>query len=163
MPPHHCLPQPPPTTASHHRPPTTCTCPPPAPLHHLSSPTSCIHQGFTCAAFQALPLHQRSVEDASILKLSAANHWKMCPLCGMMVERTHGCNHMLCRCNTNFCYQCGKQYISESAVANNNVGKPACQCPLFEVLEERETAQVMPQAVGRCCLCRGRSYSRSTC
>jgi hypothetical protein len=57
-------------------------------------------QGFSCEAFQALPPHQRSAEDAAFLNLSAALRWKRCPSCRYMVGRSAGCNHMSCRCGT---------------------------------------------------------------
>ncbi|KAG1659809.1 hypothetical protein FOA52_002145 [Chlamydomonas sp. UWO 241] len=41
----------------------------------------------TCTAFQALPPHLRSAEDAALLNLSAALRWKKCPSCGHMVSR----------------------------------------------------------------------------
>ncbi|KAG1669195.1 hypothetical protein FOA52_001446 [Chlamydomonas sp. UWO 241] len=65
------------------------------------------HEDFSCEAFQALPLHQRSAEDAALFNLSAVLHWKQCPSCSYMVERSVGCNHMTCRCGTAFCYKCG--------------------------------------------------------
>lgn len=32
--------------------------------------------------------------------------WKRCPGCSMFIERTEGCNHMVCRCGNEFCYVC---------------------------------------------------------
>ncbi|EFJ44017.1 hypothetical protein VOLCADRAFT_47991, partial [Volvox carteri f. nagariensis] len=65
------------------------------------------HKGYTCTEFQALPAHLRSAEDAAVLQLSEKQQWKQCPQCKQMVERSVGCNHMLCRCGCNFCYGCG--------------------------------------------------------
>lgn len=31
---------------------------------------------------------------------------KKCPSCQMWVERTTGCDHMACKCGTQFCYGC---------------------------------------------------------
>jgi hypothetical protein len=59
-------------------------------------------QGFTCEAFQALPPHLRSADDAALLTLSAERHWQRCPTCGHMIEHIGGCNHMTCRCGTEF-------------------------------------------------------------
>ena len=33
--------------------------------------------------------------------------WKQCPGCRNLVERTDGCDHMMCECGTAFCYRCG--------------------------------------------------------
>ncbi|KAG8950801.1 hypothetical protein FRC00_007537 [Tulasnella sp. 408] len=30
-----------------------------------------------------------------------------CPKCGVMVEKTYGCNHITCVCGTHFCHVCG--------------------------------------------------------
>jgi len=34
---------------------------------------------------------------------------KQCPKCKFWVEKTTGCNHMFCRCQTEFCYGCGNK------------------------------------------------------
>jgi len=34
---------------------------------------------------------------------------KQCPKCKFWVERSTGCDHMFCRCNTAFCYGCGNR------------------------------------------------------
>ncbi|KAI9686337.1 MAG: hypothetical protein M1822_003682 [Bathelium mastoideum] len=35
--------------------------------------------------------------------------WRRCPGCGEMVERDYGCNHMTCRCGSQWCYVCAAQ------------------------------------------------------
>jgi hypothetical protein len=64
-----------------------------------------LFQGYTCKAFQALPPHQRSAEDAAFLALSAIQGWKQCPKCRYMIERISGCGHMVCRCGASFVYE----------------------------------------------------------
>ncbi|GLC42598.1 hypothetical protein PLESTF_000735500 [Pleodorina starrii] len=96
------------------------------------------HQGYTCAAFQALPAHLRSAEDAAMLQLSERQQWKRCPACKLVVERSEGCNHMKCRCGCDFCYGCGKPYKDTSPTPDNAHGTPACGCPLFNVPAELE-------------------------
>lgn len=45
-------------------------------------------------------------EQASIDYLS--RHATSCPTCATLVQKTQGCNHMICfRCRTHFCYLCG--------------------------------------------------------
>ncbi|TFK17764.1 IBR domain-containing protein [Coprinopsis marcescibilis] len=39
--------------------------------------------------------------------LAKASGWQTCPTCAAVVELHHGCNHMTCRCRTEFCYVCG--------------------------------------------------------
>lgn len=95
------------------------------------------HQGFTCSDFQALPGHLKSAEDAAVLKLSSDKAWKKCPSCNMVVERSEGCNHVKCRCGTDFCYSCGLRYKSSAPTATNAHGTAACKCALFDVPDER--------------------------
>ncbi|GIL77241.1 hypothetical protein Vretifemale_6730 [Volvox reticuliferus] len=91
------------------------------------------HKGYTCAAFQALPAHLRSAEDAAMLQLSKQKQWKQCPQCQQMVERSEGCNHLMCRCGANFCYACGEPYADTKSTKANVHGTPGCICPLFDV------------------------------
>ncbi|EPQ53528.1 hypothetical protein GLOTRDRAFT_22378, partial [Gloeophyllum trabeum ATCC 11539] len=44
--------------------------------------------------------------DRAVLALVEREGWARCPGCGALVERTQGCDHMVCKCRTNFCYQC---------------------------------------------------------
>jgi hypothetical protein len=67
-------------------------------------------QGLTCAEFQKLPNKLHSAAGAGVFDLAQSKNWKRCPKCGHMVERTEGCNHMQCRCRTQFCYGCGGRF-----------------------------------------------------
>jgi hypothetical protein len=94
----------------------------------------------TCSQFQALPPELKSVEDAAMLRMAAAQSWKRCPAagCGHVVERIAGCNHMLCRCGVDFCYACGQPYKNKEPTADNVHGTAGCKCLLFDVPEEVE-------------------------
>ena len=96
-------------------------------------------QGFTCSQFSELPDHHRSADDAAMLRLSMDKHWKKCPSCGMLVERSEGCNHVRCRCQTSFCYACGLQYKSKDPTAGNMHGTPSCTCGLFEFPDDDDS------------------------
>ncbi|KAG2437563.1 hypothetical protein HYH02_011205 [Chlamydomonas schloesseri] len=101
------------------------------------------HTGLTCAQYQALPPHQRlqaSAEDAAILALVAACRWRRCPSCAHVVERSHGCNRMRCRCGARFCYACGTAF-REGAVA-------ACTCPYWGPAAAAAAAVAWPGAPG---------------
>jgi hypothetical protein len=37
-----------------------------------------------------------------------------CPSCGVMVEKTDGCNHITCQCGAHFCHVCGGQFEADS-------------------------------------------------
>lgn len=47
-------------------------------------------------------------EDPSAVLVKSTS--KVCPGCHADVHRTKGCNHMTCRCGTEFCYKCGSGY-----------------------------------------------------
>lgn len=51
--------------------------------------------------------------DPGILQVRAmarSLQWQTCPKCFAVIERNGGCNHMICRCTSQFCYACGRQY-----------------------------------------------------
>jgi hypothetical protein len=53
--------------------------------------------------------------DPGILQVRALariRQWQTCPKCYAIVERDGGCNHMVCRCATHFCYHCGRSWNS---------------------------------------------------
>ncbi len=43
--------------------------------------------------------------------------------CRHMIELSHGCNHMKCRCGADLCYQCGVEYRD---------GFVQCECDLWD-------------------------------
>jgi hypothetical protein len=105
-------------------------------LHPSAAPAPC--KGYTCAAFQALPLELRSADDAALLRLARSSKWRRCPAagCGFMVEREHGCNYMVCRCGAKFCYACGVKYVSDAPTEANVHGTQGCSCALFDAPPE---------------------------
>ncbi len=48
-------------------------------------------------------------ELKKIKNIAKSNRWKFCPCCSHLVERTVGCDHMVCVCGTRFCYRCGQR------------------------------------------------------
>lgn len=51
--------------------------------------------------------------DPGILQVRALariRQWQTCPKCYAVVERTGGCNHMVCSCTSQFCYYCGRSW-----------------------------------------------------
>ena len=44
--------------------------------------------------------------DAKMTELIKQVGIAQCPNCANGVEKSHGCNHMTCRCGTHFCYLC---------------------------------------------------------
>ncbi|RHN67220.1 putative transcription factor C2H2 family [Medicago truncatula] len=55
----------------------------------------------------ARKLFQNFKLDKKFLELAKRERWKRCPSCSIYVERINGCNHMMCRCGSDFCYKCG--------------------------------------------------------
>ncbi|KAL1746746.1 hypothetical protein HDZ31DRAFT_33531 [Schizophyllum fasciatum] len=79
------------------------------------------HQDLSCEEFQALPPDERSPEDRLLFELARAQSWRRCPECMVIVELTVGCNHMICRCGTHFCFRCGSLW-------KKGRGRDAGQC-----------------------------------
>ncbi|KAG7086038.1 hypothetical protein E1B28_003559 [Marasmius oreades] len=53
-------------------------------------------------------------DDASLAfrDFAKEREWQSCPGCRFMVEKTGGCNHIVCRCKHEFCYRCGGTWSS---------------------------------------------------
>ncbi|KAL4178831.1 hypothetical protein AMTRI_Chr13g84130 [Amborella trichopoda] len=73
------------------------------------------HSGLDCDEFQRLRGNEEGKNDIihnEILftKLAEGNKWKKCPNCKYYVEKQAGCNHLTCRCKSEFCYLCGSQW-----------------------------------------------------
>jgi len=65
------------------------------------------HKGMTCKEFEVS--NKRDENDVKFEKFIKGQKYKQCPKCGFWVSRTEGCNAMICRCGTHFCYNCGKE------------------------------------------------------
>ncbi|KAI0371250.1 hypothetical protein BV20DRAFT_965420 [Pilatotrama ljubarskyi] len=94
------------------------------------------HDDLSCEEYQALPVDDRSPEDQKALQLIKAENWRRCPSCSFIVELTHGCNHITCRCKTEFCFKCGSLWD----VRNKRCSREP-SCDLWDddmLLEERE-------------------------
>lgn len=55
-----------------------------------------------CEAYEREILKQ---ERTALAKL----HAQKCPACGVLTEKTSGCNHMTCQCKCEWCWVCGKE------------------------------------------------------
>ena len=51
-----------------------------------------------------------SDEDKSFKSYARGAKFKQCPKCKVWVEKSEGCDHMKCRCGSEFCYACGGKY-----------------------------------------------------
>ncbi|GAO48674.1 hypothetical protein G7K_2844-t1 [Saitoella complicata NRRL Y-17804] len=62
-----------------------------------------------------------------------------CPTCAVPVEKSMGCNHMICgRCGTHFCFLCGAYLVSRNPYGHYNVVGQGCYGRLFEGLTEED-------------------------
>ncbi|KAM5533573.1 hypothetical protein V8D89_012789 [Ganoderma adspersum] len=101
------------------------------------------HDGLTCEEYQDLPLDERSPDDQKALQLAKAQNWRRCPKCSIIVELTIGCNHITCRCKTEFCFKCGALWDVQEGICSR---RPSCDLwdenMLLEARErERERQQ----------------------
>lgn len=64
-------------------------------------------------------------------RLATQEGWRTCFNCNAVVEKTGGCNHMTCRCGSQFCYICG------------NIWK-TCECRVSDRLAARGVAPPEP-------------------
>lgn len=62
------------------------------------------HEGLTC--------DEAKLNDP-LNELKRERQWKHCPECKTLIERTVGCDHMVCRCGAEFCYKCGASAAPE--------------------------------------------------
>ena len=67
-----------------------------------------------CGAAPALAENWRC-DDCTNLKYQKDSIYKACPSCEVLVERTHGCNHITCQCGAHWCFECGLQCESATA------------------------------------------------
>ncbi|CAL9234018.1 unnamed protein product [Arabidopsis halleri] len=73
------------------------------------------HTDLSCADYKKLhpdPL----VDDLKLKSLANDNMWRQCVKCRHMIELSHGCNHMTCRCGYEFCYQCGIEWKKDQQI-----------------------------------------------
>lgn len=84
------------------------------------------HAGMSCEQYK---MRKRSREgDSELQRLAKRRKWKPCPTCGQMIGRSEGCDHMRCRCGCDFCYKCGKPFMSEVRSSSSTIGDTCEGC-----------------------------------
>lgn len=99
---------------------------------------SSTHPGQTCEEYA------NENKDEHMDDLLRSRLWKRCPTCGVAVERTEGCNFMVCfsnLCNGGnaFCYACGKYLVEEyyyMHFSNPMIGDNDCNTILGDIDHE---------------------------
>lgn len=66
-------------------------------------------------------------ETEQVKTLAKQEGWQTCPGCQSIVELHHGCYHITCRCQFQFCYVCAVQWKD-------------CQCPQWDEARLLDTA-----------------------
>ena len=59
--------------------------------------------------------------ESQLVELAASEGWKRCQRCYTFVSLKHGCNHMTCVCQYEFCYICEEEWKKPKT----------CPCPLW--------------------------------
>ncbi|CAE7183855.1 ARI5, partial [Symbiodinium microadriaticum] len=80
-----------------------------------------VHGDFVGAQEQ----RQRQQDRAESWVRRNAQH---CPGCRAIVQRNGGCNHMVCRCGTHFCYVCGRPW-DEHTSQEGGIDYYVCRMP----------------------------------
>lgn len=95
----------------------------------------------TMCKMRAHPLGQDCPSDLEldqVLRIGEKSGWRRCYKCRTLVELSHGCTHMTCRCKAQFCYICGA------------IWDPSIGCPNFcdgqEELERRRLEEEQREA-----------------
>ena len=77
------------------------------------------HVGQSCEQYQQSVIDKKTQSaDDQFMKFVKGTNYKMCPSCKFWVEKSSGCNHMVCRCRYEFCYACGGKYNACACVKN---------------------------------------------
>ncbi|KAK3029699.1 hypothetical protein RJ639_039833 [Escallonia herrerae] len=81
------------------------------------------HSLMRCEDYQNLPFEERDTSDVTLHRLAKIESRRRCQQCRRMIELTHSCYHVTCRCGHKFCYSCGAEYRD---------GQQTCQCASWE-------------------------------
>ncbi|KAK0495891.1 hypothetical protein EDD18DRAFT_1463091 [Armillaria luteobubalina] len=60
--------------------------------------------------------------EKEVRALADKKKWATCPGCSNLVELSSGCNHMTCRCGTQFCYYCNAKWGACDCIGRNALG-----------------------------------------
>ncbi|PXF44557.1 hypothetical protein BWQ96_05735 [Gracilariopsis chorda] len=84
-----------------------------------------------------LPTTPQPDSDTTFLALMYSNGWRRCPECGIGIERTFGCPHMVCVCGGEFCYSCGEPWGKCGLTCPRRHAVPTDHDPLLALLPAR--------------------------
>ncbi|KAG2309858.1 hypothetical protein Bca52824_029606 [Brassica carinata] len=67
------------------------------------------HSNLSCEDYKRLG-PDPTENDIKLKALANQEMWRQCGKCQHMIQRSYGCNNVVCRCGYSFCYQCGAQW-----------------------------------------------------
>ncbi|GMT24564.1 hypothetical protein PFISCL1PPCAC_15861, partial [Pristionchus fissidentatus] len=74
------------------------------------------HFPLGCDAFEQYNTYMKKNDFVSVFSTSSEtpiiSDLVKCPKCCALMQKSEGCNHMRCKCGSEFCYQCGKGWTS---------------------------------------------------
>lgn len=70
--------------------------------HYCLSCMVPFHTGKSCAEFRRTI--KADENDQKFLQFVRGSKFKQCPKCKIWVQKSHGCDHMRCKCGMHFCY-----------------------------------------------------------
>ncbi|KAK6541431.1 hypothetical protein TWF694_007242 [Orbilia ellipsospora] len=69
---------------------------------------TCVKCGIQWHEFERVNCQVGNLRD--LVNIISQKKWSQCYKCGLVVEKSSGCAHMICRCGAGFCYHCGGQW-----------------------------------------------------
>ncbi|KAK0480573.1 hypothetical protein IW261DRAFT_1363865 [Armillaria novae-zelandiae] len=95
-----------------------------------STPLTCSCTTITCNSCRGNITHgdvfshscSSDTLEQEVRALADKKKWATCPGCSNLVELSSGCNHMTCRCGTQFCYHCNAKWGACDCVGRTVLG-----------------------------------------
>ncbi|KAK0220230.1 hypothetical protein IW262DRAFT_1316845 [Armillaria fumosa] len=95
-----------------------------------SAPLTCSCTTITCNSCRGNVAHgdvfshscASDTLEQEVRALADKKKWATCPGCSNLVELSSGCNHMTCRCGTQFCYYCNAKWGACDCVGRTALG-----------------------------------------
>ncbi|KAG7642007.1 Zinc finger C3HC4 RING-type [Arabidopsis suecica] len=76
------------------------------------------HSDLSCSEYKKLH-HDPLVDELKLKSLAKDKKWRQCKMCRHMIELSHACNHMTCRCGYQFCYQCEVEWKNDQKTCSS--------------------------------------------
>ncbi|KAF9972910.1 hypothetical protein BGZ73_003882 [Actinomortierella ambigua] len=81
------------------------------------------HRGLSCEEYRAqVEGGNTTEEDMAMAQMIKERRWRHCPSCRFVIEKTHGCPHVVCHCGESMCFSCGSPWDEVLARCSENCG-----------------------------------------